>query len=79
VTGRALLQGSLRAWLGTTTGSTSMSDDCLVTDAASGMPMSARPHHPRNREDLAARHRWLTSAGRRYSYGMLGRTLRLLQ
>lgn len=48
-------------------------DDCLVTDAATGAPMSASLIVPRTADDLARRRRCIDRLAR-YSAGMLGRT-----
>jgi aromatic ring hydroxylase len=48
-------------------------EDCLVPDPVTGKPMSGSLIIPRNREDLAKRHRTYDRLAR-YSYGMLGRT-----
>ena len=73
VTEEPLLQGSLHGMAGYYDWQHRYADDCLVTDALSGKPMSASLIIPRNREDLAARHRCYERLAR-YSYGMLGRT-----
>ncbi len=73
VTEEPALQGSLRGMAGYYDWQHRHAEDCLVTDAVSGQPMSASLIIPRSREDLAARHRCYERLAR-YSYGMLGRT-----
>jgi aromatic ring hydroxylase len=48
-------------------------DDCLVPDPVTGAPMNASHIVPRNKQDLALRHRAFERLSQ-YSYGMLGRT-----
>ncbi|MBS0613129.1 MAG: aromatic ring hydroxylase [Proteobacteria bacterium] len=73
VTEEPALQGSLRGMAGYYDWQHRHAEDCLVTDAVSGQPMSASLIIPRSREDLTARHRCYERLAR-YSYGMLGRT-----
>lgn len=66
-------QGSLHGMAGYFDWQHRHAEDCLVPDPVTGNPMSASLIVPRNRDDLARRHRAYERLAR-YSYGMLGRT-----